>query len=396
MAAAAPPSGAQEAPPPRLTVTALAIAAKTIVTGISFPDAAHGYAVAADNSVFRTADRGQTWALVPTPLPALDLATLEPSNGLIDVDFTDADHGHIVSSGDKILATSDGGNSWVVQTTPRPSEVAVIWPSQPPSSWNFNAVDFVDQDNGFVVGAVGVILATVDGGATWVYKGNPVFDRLSDVSFSDAQHGEIAGDLRGKDEDAFTALVTVDGGQTWTPQRAGAPADPGTPVNFLAVALTEPRHAVVAGRFGRIWVTFDGGGTWRNRRGGTEERLNSVAFADGRRGLAVGEIDIQGELRSQILATTDRGQSWTQRPSPEAAALSEVTFADPTTAYVAGCATPVGTCRQGAVLRIDFPVFAESVETPSPSPGLPIIPVLLVALAVAVVVGGIRLARALA
>jgi len=392
-ASPAQPGGAQDAPAPRLTVTALAVPATTIVTGISFPDPAHGYAVAADNSVFATVDGGQSWASVPTPLPVLDLATAGPSNGLIDVDFTDAEHGHIVTSGDKVLATSDGGKSWVVQPTPRPSEVTATWPFGPPSAWNFNAIDFVDRDNGFAVGSAGVILATGDGGATWTYQGNPGFGQLFDVAFIDAQHGEIAGDLRGRDEDAFTALATADGGKTWAPQRAGGPADPGTPVNFLAVALTEPRHAVVAGRSGRIFVTFDAGRTWRNRRSGTEERLNSVAFADSRRGLAVGEIDFQGELRAQILATNDGGQSWTQRPSPEAAALSEATFADPTTAYVVGCATAVGTCRKGTILRVDFPVFAGPVDQESPSSGLPFIPLLLVALAVAVVFGGIRLAR---
>ncbi len=395
MAATAGAGGAQEAPPPRLTVTALEIPARTILTGVSFPDAGHGYAVAADNSLFRTVDGGQSWALVPTPLPIIDPRALVASNGLLGVDFTDADHGHIVSSGDKILVTSDGGKSWVAQPTPLPAEVSARWPFGPPSAWNFNAVDFVDQDNGFVVGAGGVILATVDGGSTWAYQGNPVFGQLLDVAFVDAQHGEIAGDLRGNDEDTFTALATVDGGQTWTPLRAGGPGDPGTPVNFVAVALTEPRHTVVVGRFGRIFVTFDAGRTWRNRRGGTEERLHSVAFADSRRGLAVGEIDFQGELRAQILATNDRGQSWSQRPTPEAAALSKVTFADPTTAYLVGCATPVGTCTQGAVLRIDFPIFADSAETKGPSSGLPVIPLLLVVLAVAVVFGGVRLARSL-
>ena len=394
--AAPTPGVSQEVKPPRLTVTAVANGATTIVTGVSFPDPVHGFAVAADNSFFTTADGGQTWAAGRTPVPAVDVANLrtgsEGFGGFTDVDFTDPDRGHVVSLGDTVIATSDGGRSWVVQPTPRPSQVPVPWPLGVPTGWAFNAVSFVDREHGFVVGSPGVILATADGGTTWRYQGNPDYDRLTDVAFVDADHGHIVGKVTGPDDQTYLALATVDGGSHWTPQRSGRPDDSNVPVNFDAVAVTDPRHAVVAGSNGRIFVTFDGGKTWRNRRSGTEERLNSVAFADRRRGLAVGEINFQGELRAQILATNDGGQTWFPRPTPEAASLSEVAFADRTTAYVVGCATAVGSCKQGAILNVDFPELEEEIEQPTSSAFSPI-PLVLLGVALLIAGGGIVLAR---
>lgn len=393
-AAGRPQAGlSQEVAPPRLTVTALANPGTTVLTAVSFPEPSTGYAVAADNSFFATADAGQTWTPVATPLPLFDLRN-PPENGVAgftDVDFTDADHGHAVTLGDQIIATADGGKSWVVQPTPRPFEVGVDWKDGAPAGWEYSAVSFVDPHHGFVVGNQGLILATTDGGATWRYQGNPLFHSLRDVTFLDTDLGQAVGYVIGRDEDAYLALRTLDGGATWTYQRTGSPGDSNGPVNFDAVAFTDPRHAVVAGAHGRIFVTFDNGKTWRNRRSGTQERLNSVAFADRRRGLAVGTVEFQGELRAQILATNDGGQSWQQRPTPEAADLLEVTFADRTTAYVVGCATPVGTCRQGAVLRVDFPELEPEVEQPSSRSSR--LPLVLVSLAVLVGAGGIVAAR---
>lgn len=389
------PASPQGVAPPRLTVTAVANPATTIITGVSFPDSVHGFAVAADNTFLTSADGGRTWAAGRTPLPVLNLASKPEGGtaGFTDVDFTDPLTGHAVALGDKIIATTDGGATWTVQATPRPADLPVAWPGgNVPSGWNFLAVDFVDSSTGYAVGNPGVILATGDGGATWRYQGNPDWDRLTDVAFADTDIGYAVGYVSGPEEHAYLALATVDGGARWSQKRAGSPDDPVVPINFDAVAVTEPRHAVAVGAGGRIFVTFDSGATWRPRRSGTQERLNGVAFADRRRGLVVGAIDFQGELRAQILATNDGGQTWFQRPTPEAANLSRVVFADENTAFVAGCETAIGTCRQGAILRVDFPALEREVEQPLSSGSSPV-PLLLVGAAVALVGGAAVVAR---
>jgi len=394
---------AQEVAPPRLTVTALANPVPTTLFGASFPDPTHGYVVGASHTIFATADGGQTWAQQDTPLPSAfadgELVE-EPSTeatdptkaSFSDVDFVDADHGYAVSTSDAILTTSDGGRTWAEVPTPRPLEVRSDWPKGVPSGWQFNAVSFVDRNVGLVVGEQGVIFRTLDGGATWAYQGDPVYGRLTDVDFLDEVHAEIVGTVIGPDEETYLALGTVDGGETWTFQRSGNPADDDIPINLQAIGfLGEPRRIVAAGG-GRIFVSFDGGDTWRSRRSGTLERLEGVAFADRRRGLAVGSVVFPDSARGQILATNDGGQTWYPRPTPEADYPVAVTFADPTTAYVVGCQGGIAPCRQGAILRVDFPELELEVEQPQPSNSR-LLPLVLVGGALVVVAGGFLVAR---
>jgi hypothetical protein len=57
LAAAQPAPGlAQRIPQPELTITPLNIDFKSLLFGVSFPDADHGYAVGAYHSIFRTAE----------------------------------------------------------------------------------------------------------------------------------------------------------------------------------------------------------------------------------------------------------------------------------------------------------------------------------------------------
>ena len=391
------PGAAQDVAPPRLTVTRVANPATDELFGVSFPDPMHGYVSALrTHLIYATIDGGQTWQLQQTPLEVRPFNRAEPANaggsgGFWELQFVDADHGYAVSSADAVIATSDGGKTWQLRPTPRPLEVRQHWPKGVPSGWQFRALSFVGKDTGYVVGGQGVILKTTDGGSTWSYQGDPIYGTLNDVDFVDEESGQIAGTVIGPDDEAYLTLATLDGGSTWSRQRTGKPDDPDIPLNLQTVTVLEPRRAVVAGTSGRIFVTFDSGATWRSRRSGTLERLNAVAFADRRRGLAVGDIAFPDESRAVILATNDGGQTWYQRPTPESAALNGVTFADATTAYAVGCATPTAPCTEASVLRIDFPELDLPVE--QPSSGFSLLPLVLVGAAIVIVGGGILLAR---
>ena len=396
------PVAAREAAPPRLTVTPQNIDFNSILLGVSFPDAMHGHAVGAYHSMYGTVDGGQTWVRKPTPFPARDPTTATPGrlnpdprdHAFLSVSFPDAEHGFAVSAVDAVIATSDGGATWALQPTPRPATLPVAWPEgSPPSGWNFSSVSFANPSTGFAVGYLGVILATTDGGATWRYQGDPRYGTLRGVSSLDGLHAYAVGDVSGRaDGVRYTAMRTEDG-QTWQPTAAGAADVRVTNDSMSAVAVTTEAHAVVVGHGGRIFTTFDGGRRWRNTRQGSNERLSGVAFADdGIRGLAVGAVEFQTEVRAVILATTDRGQSWTPYPAPGYGDFSAVDFADSTSAFAVGCVNNTAPCQQAAVVKIDFP-SVEYLPEESSSSELPVLPLVLVGAAALIGVTGLVLAR---
>jgi photosystem II stability/assembly factor-like uncharacterized protein len=83
--------------------------------GISFADAAHGWAVGANATFIHTSDGGSTWtSITDTPIPLLP-GTLPASNGLRSIAFADASNGIAVGRYQGVWRTSDGGSSWIVE-----------------------------------------------------------------------------------------------------------------------------------------------------------------------------------------------------------------------------------------------------------------------------------------
>jgi photosystem II stability/assembly factor-like uncharacterized protein len=426
------PGHAQRVGTPRLTVTPLTLDFPSLLRGVSFTDADRGHAVGSYNSIFRTDDGGATWQRQDTPLPTRPplrydtTDATDPTGGAyMAVSFVDADHGYAASSDGAVVATSDGGATWELRPTPAPATVSTAWPeNSPPRAWGFQAISFTDRLHGYVVGDLGVILATADGGATWTYQGKPGYGNLRDAHFVDSDHGQIVGIGPGRAGGLrYTTLGTNDAGETWQVSLAGggpassadassadaSPTDASptavSPTDLTGVAVTTPRHAVAVGNGGRIFVTFDEAKTWRLRRSGTNETLYDVAFADRRRGIAVGGVDFQGDSRAIVLATNDGGESWTAFPQPAFGWFESVTFGSRSTAYAVGCTDRKvdvvdadGVFRPGvsscdaAAIKIDFPELEAAVEDPTPSGGSPL-PLLLLGAAVLLAGAGLVVAR---
>ncbi|HVL05104.1 MAG TPA: hypothetical protein VM388_03900 [Acidimicrobiales bacterium] len=403
LSAAAPAPGlAQRIPPPKLTVTPLTLDVPWTLWGVSFPDPDVGYAVGSYHTIFKTTDGGATWARQQNPLPTRDpgpdrIGVDDPGVlALTAVSFVDPAHGVAVSGSGSVVVTDDGGTTWTARATPAPSTVPVTWPeARPPAAWSFNGVSFTDRDHGYVVGHLGLILATADGGRTWEYRGDPRYGILHDVAFVDPFHGQIVGRNTGRpDAIRYTTLGTNDAGAAWQHNLA-ATDDDASALNMQGVAVTVPMHAVAVGDAGRVFVTFDEGKTWRIRRSGTTENLHDVAFADRRRGVAVGGINFQGDLRAVLLATNNGGESWTEFPQPDVGYFTSIDFASPTTAFAVGCADTVRNGESGcdaAITKIDFPELDASVEEPVSSGGTRL-PLYLLGTAALVAGAGLLVAR---
>jgi photosystem II stability/assembly factor-like uncharacterized protein len=193
-----------------------------------------------------------------------------------------------------ILATTDGGTSWIAQrsgTNETLTDVAVA-----------------DSAHGWAVGAEGTVLITGDGGATWTaQRPGALASRLDAVACSGPTHAWAVGS---SSEDRPVILATVDGGATWSLQYSGVEGDRFTDVTFASASNGWAVHDQ-----GAVLATTDGGATWVARFDGASrqppERLEGVAFCDSMHGWAVGGRELKGGL---ILATTDGGMTWaTQR-----------------------------------------------------------------------------------
>ncbi len=77
------------------------------------------------------------------------------------------------------------------------------------SSANLQDVFFVDANNGWIVGNLGSIQHTTDGGATWTSQSSGVTEELRNVYFADVNTGWAVGLNQ-------TILKTSNGGTTWS------------------------------------------------------------------------------------------------------------------------------------------------------------------------------------
>ncbi|MBO9562809.1 MAG: hypothetical protein J7621_08555 [Niastella sp.] len=148
---------------------------------------------AGDNVIFKTADGGQTWS---------EYKVNNLGGKMMDVLFTDAQHGYVVCTFDKIVKTSNGGLTWEVTTSNKEAGYYAVssaegsmyvsgqgkiiksvnggssWSQLPNSPADIFAIHFTDKNTGFAFGrgnysggdwgySYGSIYCTDNGGATW-------------------------------------------------------------------------------------------------------------------------------------------------------------------------------------------------------------------------------------
>lgn len=161
-----------------------------------------------------------------------------------------------------ILHSADGGKTWQKQDSGTKNYLFSIF--------------FTDDNHGFAVGDKSTLAETTDGGKTWKARKvalptesadtemalameDPVF---YDVRFTNEQTGWIAGEFG-------QLLKSTDGGQSWTPHQKtlmtpeSGIVDPMDLPTFFGEFMINDREGLAAGLDGRIARTRDGGATWR-------------------------------------------------------------------------------------------------------------------------------------
>ncbi len=183
------------------------------------------------------------------------------------------------------------------------------------TSENLEAVWFVDNQTGWVVGANGVILNTTNGGESWNAPVNLTNEDLKDVAFKSSMLGLIVGDNG-------AIFRTTNGGASWQKVSGGVSA------NLAAVSFGSDGYVYAAGRDGVILRSMDDGMNWSLLASGAE-RFRAVFAVANMHAWVVGNDGV-------IKATTDGGATWTVQSTGSTSDLHDVFFLNADTGWVVG------------------------------------------------------------
>jgi photosystem II stability/assembly factor-like uncharacterized protein len=262
---------------------------------VRFVDDKNGWIVGQSGTILHTEDGGQTWEKQDggTEKYLFSLAALSPE--------------HLFAVGEQatLLETKDGGKSWE-ERQHKPAGATLTEEEkmllQDPA---FYDVQFIDAQNGYVVGEFGHILKTADAGVTWAEVQNSLvtgeilsaldLPTFYGVYFIDGQNG-IATGLSGH------IARTSDGGNQWFFDDM-APGHESTP--FFTGQIFADGSGWAVGAAGDVIRKKGTGETWERADIGTRLHswLRKVTFVDEKHGWIVGGF-------GTILYTRDGGKTW--------------------------------------------------------------------------------------
>ena len=204
----------------------------------------------------------------------------------------------------RILHTSDGGKTWITQVNES------IIPSIEPGGDFY----FINSNNGWFIGAKGIIFYTGDGGKNWKRQKSGTELHLHGVHFVDAPKGWVIGDsgVRGYIEEddpqpEGVILHTEDGGQNWHIQWTKK----GIWLNGLF--FVDSNRGYVTGENGLLLYTEDGGKTWVEKKV-AEENLGTPFFIDAIHGwIPLSEERGTETVEKGLLVIEDGGKTWVKK-----------------------------------------------------------------------------------
>ena len=190
---------------------------------------------------------------------------------------------------DAVLATADGGTTWIRQTNGVP-KVSLSGISCPTSS------------DCWAVGGNNVIIHSGDGGNSWATQASPLNPSyptaaaMASVSCPSTTICFAVGYYSAKSPGPGFVIATKNGGASWTDQTPGQVG----PIAYLDCPGVLTCYAT--GAFGQLLATKDGA-TWAAQNSGVNEDLNEISCATTATCLAAGP-------GAGVIATTDGGAHW--------------------------------------------------------------------------------------
>ena len=237
-------------------------------------------------------DQGKTWTQAKVPTRQL----------LTAVYFVDETHGWAVGHDAQILASSDGGETWVKQFEDLKREAPLL------DLW------FKDLSTGIAVGAYGALLQTTDGGLHW----NDIGERLNN---EDQYH--LNGIASVKDAGLFivgemgSMFRSADDGQTW--EKLEGPYQGSL---FGAIGTSQANTLLAYGLRGNLFRSTDFGRHWeqiplQGERGPLEFSIANASL------LPDSSIVLVGNGGS-LMRSTDDGETFIVSSRPDRLSLAGV------------------------------------------------------------------------
>lgn len=212
-----------------------------------------------------------------------------------------------------ILKTVNGGATWTTLSTNTANDLY--------------SIRFVNGDTGVAVGDNGNIIRTTDGGANWTSI-NQVSQALRYVYFYKDSIGFISGG-------SGLILKTTNSGVSWSTLSTGISQQ------INSVFFISPTEGYASAFGGEIIKTINGGTSWTQLTSGVSTPLGILQFSNATDAIAIGD----GGL---ILQTQNSGASWTPVSSGTTDVLTGFDFIDSLRGYIVGGNTNANT---GVILK---------------------------------------------
>ncbi len=288
------------------------------IFGVQMIDAENGYLCGQDGLIMRTSDGGKTWQHLNSRTKLY----------IFSLSFPDRQHGFFVGDESLVLSTGDGGDTFFKRQLQRIFPPAIQDFALAYMEPVLYGVSFVDDDHGWIVGELGRIWSTENGGRSWSEEQDSLLSQWKrpltpndDPRFADFMLPSLFGvSFRNQKEGAACGLegwivATADGGKTWSFQREaskpGAPPDnivPGArqiPARdpLFGIQLYGATEGLSTGLTGNA-LRLEPSGVWAHDPAvpPLPFPLSAVRFFDLQHGWIVGY--------GTILYTEDGGKSW--------------------------------------------------------------------------------------